>query len=681
MTRLLTTMLMSFALFGLGTDTTTATDAAGFKASRSATGSTSVVPQIVLTDAIVDGLNAQRESDADLSSDIGRLVADADAFLNVPTISDEFRAEHNARPSELHRLGEKSVERLTTLGLAWRLTGDPRFARRGREELLGLAQLETWYPAHFLGLSRISLAVTLGYSWLADALSAEDREAIATALIDKALRHAEELYGRDRQYYDGGWVVPHLWVPPVEVQGTLPDGTATADITWPVASFNWNIVCNTGMALAAMAVSASQPDLAARIFDRATVSIRNGLSLFAPEGAWPEGPMYGALSGRDAAIFFSALESVHGHDFGLSKAAGIPSFGDYLMHVTGPTGLLFNYGDSETTTDFVVLPWLSNRFGRPDYSWRKAGAPGLSLPALNLIWRQTEGVSPSLRQPKALWFGDAGLVTMRSAWDDPDATYVAFKAGPVQSHHNNLDAGTFVLDAKGVRWAVDLGRGNYLLPGYFTSERFRYYRTATIGQNTLAFDGANQKTNGRAFIEDFAQFPGFDFAIGDLSDPYNRKSGTVRRRVALVGDEAVLVQDEIAAASTGAVTWTMHTAARIDIDGPRATLKQDGKQMTAVILSPAGATFHARSADPCQTKYDTDCADQHPNTGIQRLMISLVGKDLPDEPLRIVVLFSEEADRAPSSVMPVIPLDEWRLRATLARETGEGTAIRPSPTE
>ena len=470
--------------------------------------------------------------------------------------------------------------------MAWRLTGEARYAQRGRIELLGLARLETWYTAHFLGLNRIALAVVLGSSWLADALSDHDRQTISSALTDKALREGTKLYNRDVHYFESGWVVPHIWMPPIEVQYTLPDGTATADITWPVASFNWNIVCNTGMAVASMAVLRWEPDLADRVLDSVKTSIRNGLSLFAPRGEWPEGPMYGALSGRDAAIFITALESVYGHDFDLSKSVGMPGFGDYLMHVTGPTALLFNYGDSQTTTDPVVLPWLSTRFGRPDYNWRKAGAPGLSLPALNLIWWHSEGVSPKVRQPTALWLGGYDLVTMQSAWDNPDATYVAFKAGPVQSHHNNLDAGTFVLDANGVRWAVDLGIGNYDLPGYFTSRRFRNYRTATIEQNTLAFDGANQKKTGRAFVEDFAQFPKFDFAIGDLSDPYGSETKSVRRGMALVDGEAVLIQDEVTEGLLGSVAWMMHATADVTIAGRRAMLRQDGEDDDGSHLVP-----------------------------------------------------------------------------------------------
>ncbi|MCL6282564.1 heparinase II/III-family protein [Ruegeria sp. 2012CJ41-6] len=629
-----------------------------------------MVPQIILTDDVLARLKALRQTDPAIAQDHEVLIAAARAYLKEPTIAEAFRTDYKGDPSALHGLSEKAVERLTTIAMAWRVTGEARYAARGRQELLGLAQIDSWYPAHFLGLTRITLAVALGYSWLSDALEVQDHEIIRTALVDKALKPGIAIYDKDRQYFDTGWIRPHDWLPPVKVPDTLPDGTATADITWPVASFNWNIVCNTGLIVAALAVSGAEPDLAAQVIESAQLSLRNGLALFAPDGAWPEGPMYGALSARDTAILVTALDSVYGHDFDLSEAAGLPGFGDYLMHMTGPTGLLFNYGDSDTATDPVVLPWLSHRFGRPDYDWSKTGAPGSSHPALNLLWRYGAGVSPQVREPKALWFGGRGLVAMRSAWNDADATYVGFKAGPLQSHHNNLDAGTFVIDAKGVRWAVDLGLGNYDLPGYFTSKRFDYYRTATIGQNTLAFDGANQQVTGRAFVEDFAQVPGFTFAIADLSDPYGAQSGSVRRGVALINDAAVLIQDEITGEVAGAVTWTMHTEAELGLDGAQAVLKQGGQEMTALILSPAGARFEQRSANPCDTAYDADCDAQNPNVGLQRLMIAVDAQ--PQASRRIAVLLMSDPVRAELDEPQLRPLDEWRLLATLANPTLQG---------
>ena len=89
--------------------------------------------------------------------------------------------------------------------------------------------------------------------------------------------------------------------------------------------------------------------------------------------------------------------------------------------------------------------------------------------------------------------------SMRSSWTDPDALYVGIKAGMLQGHqtHNDLDAGDFVLDALGTRWAGEYGSGDYLSTGYFSndnqdSQRWLYYRKRTEGQSTIMIDSNNQ---------------------------------------------------------------------------------------------------------------------------------------------------------------------------------------------
>lgn len=625
------------------------------------------VPQIILTENVVQRIEHQRPKNPQVEADFQALIAAAEAVLKKPKFIDEFKKNNAGEPILPPGFGHKLVERMTTLGMAWRMTGNRHYAQRGRTELLEFAHLDNWNPEHFLGLSRITVAVVLGYSWMSDTLDESEHEVIKSALFHNALNEGTKIYDLDKNYFDHGWVVPQLWLHPTPVPRTLPDGTATADISWPVASFNWNIICNAGMILAALAVSASEPELANSVIQQAQLSLRNGFSVFAPDGAWSEGPMYGALSARDAAVLVNALESVLGHDFDLSNAAGMPVFGNYLMHVSGPTGLLFNYGDSDTKTDLAALPWLSERFARPTYDWRNGGADHSSLPALNLIWRKNDGLDPALREATSYWFSGLGLVTMRSAWSDPNATFIGFKAGRLRSHHNNLDAGTFVIDAKGVRWAVDLGLGNYNLPGYFTDARFDYYRTATIGQNTLSFDEANQNPNGRAQIEDFGQFPNFDFAIADLSNTYDAAPGSVRRGIALIGGETVLIQDEITHAKSGQLTWTMHTEADVTLEGSRATLKQNGEEMTAVILSPPDGRFKLRTANPCDTSFKADCAQQNPNKGIQRLMIELDPSAGTGES-RITVVISSSPSRIEALIPQLKPLSDWRLNATLSHK-------------
>ena len=113
-------------------------------------------------------------------------------------------------------------------------------------------------------------------------------------------------------------------------------------------------------------------------------------------------------------------------------------------------------------------------------------------PQMPLVW-QSEGETP--------------IAVMRSSWTDPNATYVGFKGGKPGASHGQMDIGSFVLDADGVRWAVDLGsegyngiesRGMNLWGREQNSDRWTIFRLNNFGHNTLVIDGKlqNAKANG-----------------------------------------------------------------------------------------------------------------------------------------------------------------------------------------
>ena len=98
--------------------------------------------------------------------------------------------------------------------------------------------------------------------------------------------------------------------------------------------------------------------------------------------------------------------------------------------------------------------------------------------------------------------------SMRTSWTDNTGLYLAIKAGNHTGHqaHGDLDAGDFVLDAMGDRWAGELGSGQYLSDGYFsnefqTSQRWLYYRKRTEGQNCVVVGNANQNVNALPVIK------------------------------------------------------------------------------------------------------------------------------------------------------------------------------------
>ncbi len=67
----------------------------------------------------------------------------------------------------------------------------------------------------------------------------------------------------------------------------------------------------------------------------------------------------------------------------------------------------------------------------------------------------------------------------------------------------------------------------------------------------------------------------------------------------MIDRKQVLVQDEITLLKIHpiSVEWNFHTAAKVEVDGNKATLTLNGSKISAVLLSPANAKFETANCD------------------------------------------------------------------------------------
>ena len=155
--------------------------------------------------------------------------------------------------------------RILALAMNHRLTGDARFLERAKVEMHTLAELPNWYPQHFLDTAEGAVGMAVGLDWLHDALTPQEREHFETALIEKALRAC--LVDEDKKF-------------------------------WISGDNNWTAVCHGGLVVGALAVAEREPALARRIVERALKNLPRYAELYAPAGAYSEGP--DSAAGRDA---------------------------------------------------------------------------------------------------------------------------------------------------------------------------------------------------------------------------------------------------------------------------------------------------------------------------------------------------------------------------------------------
>jgi hypothetical protein len=533
---------------------------------------------------------------------------------------EEPTVEHKLIGPRLLQESRRCLDRVYALAAMYRLTGEARFAERARKEMFAAASFPDWNPSHFLDTAEMTHALAIGYDWLYDELSPEDRATIRLAIIEKGLKPAVACYKEKK------------W--------------------WVTSDFNWNQVCNGGIGIGALALADEEPELAGYILGQALESLPLAMASYAPDGGWAEGPGYWHYATSYNVYLLAALQTALGSDRGLSALPGFDRTGFFRIHFVSPTGRTFNYADAgEQAGSAPEMFWLARTFGQPLFAWHQREHRGRRPSVLDLLWYRPEGEGPvAAGLPLDACFKGIDVVFLRSAWEDREAIFLGFKGGDNKANHSHLDLGSFVLDAGGYRWAVDLGPDDYNLPDYFGGKRFTYYRLRTESHNTLTFSDENQDPAAKAPIVRFATQPERAGAVADLSAAYARWASRARRGVALLDRRRVLVQDEVAAKGAEGFTWRMLTPAEVTVAGDRAVLAQGDWRLEASILAPPGLGFEvAPAAAPLPQA-------QQPDAKVLSIRVPGFAGDT-----RLAVLLTpyRAGEEAPRGTVALTPLDDW----------------------
>ena len=519
--------------------------------------------------------------------------------------------------------------RIQTLGITWFLTGHPRYRDRAKAELLAASAFPDWADDKFLTTAETAFGAAIGYDWLYDVLTDAERKQIAQAIVDKAIEPGLDQFAKPSHPF------------------------------WTKTAMNWNLVCNGGLMIAALSVLESDKR-AAQLFSLCRDSVSTGFGEFSPDGGWVEGPGYWHYATQYAIYLLDSLSTALGTDLGLDASPGLSKTGFFRLHAAGPSGKLFNFADGEERhSGGYWLFWLAKRYRQPVDAGIERHVE--KVHPMDLLCFEENGRKPS-RLQTAKRFRAAGAVMLRGDWRDHDTTYLGIKGGANNAcEHGHYDLGSFVLDSRGVRWAMDLGPDDYNLPDYFSPEmRSRYYRTSTIGHNTIVINGECQPLTACAIITHQNLTEKTPFVVMDLSGAYP-SAGSVRRGFALINRRHVLIVDEIVPKETlSSVDWQMHTAAHVGLDNAAATLiypaQSDGiepPRFCIRIIDPAPGAWTLRSATPSEPQ------GQNPNDCIAKLVLRL---EQVSKAVRLAVFLSSDADACKTPALPSAlrrPLSEW----------------------
>jgi hypothetical protein len=506
------------------------------------------------------------------------ILRECDAMLAQPPV------ERIVTGRRLLGISREALRRIFNLSYAWRMTKEAKYRQRAERELLAVSAFEDWHPSHFLDVAEMTMAAAIGYDWLFDTLSASSREIVKNAILEKGLQ-------------------PSL---------------KPKNNSWLRNSNNWNQVCNAGMTYGAIAVFEVWPELAAQLLDRAADSIKLPMEDYSPDGAYPEGYGYWGYGTSFNVLYVTALEKILGKDFDFSDRPAFLKTAGFLENMTGPTGNCFNFSDSGAGGGLhPAMFWFANRLRDPTLLWSEKKylsgnfrAGDRLLPAI-MIWGAGLKIDKITPPAKTMWVGGGQnpVSLMRTSWTDPNAIYVGMKGGTPKASHAHMDVGSFVMEADGVRWAMDFGPQNYhsleskgvsLWNRSQKSQRWEIFRYNNLVHNTLTVNGQLQLVDGHAPITSSSDNAPMMNAIADLSQVYRDQLHKASRGIAIVDKQYVAVRDEVETlAEKTVIRWTMLTAAEVKITGnDSAELTKSGKKLILHVAEPAGITVKTWSTDP-----------------------------------------------------------------------------------
>jgi len=367
-------------------------------------------------------------------------------------------------------------------------------------------------------------------------------------------------------------------------------------------------------------------------------------------GGWHEGGEYVGIGIGQAIYRVPAMWRAATGENLFASEPGIRGFLDFLIYRTRPDETHFRLGDGGFFDRIVPDQWALA------LEYRDAAAytlgPGRARDYAPTSWPWGPLGDPALRDPLAVrsrplgkLFDGIGLVVARSDWQ-PEATYVTFRAGDNYWSHQHLDQGAFTI-FKGGALAIDSG---FYGPVY-DSDHHMNYSYQTIAHNTLTVtdpadtvDAVNKKGESRHFANDggqrrvgsgwgvepapinldewelkreiyhtatmsaYFEGEGLTVAVADIAPAYTNSfsgEGTFSHRTRRVErawrifaydrvDDVVVVQDQLVSSDPSfAKRWLLHSLERPSIEGSRFELRTPksgdlpGGTLTGVALYPA----------------------------------------------------------------------------------------------
>ncbi|MFV0553753.1 MAG: heparinase II/III family protein [Mangrovibacterium sp.] len=558
-------------------------------------------PRLLMTHGEEVEVMAKLQDNPDILRLHHYLLQCSDSIIDNPTLSYEKQG------MRLLAVSREAFRRIFYLSYTYRMTNERKYALRAEQEMIAVCSFDDWNPSHFLDAGEMTMAVAIGYDWLFDELSSSTKKLAKNAIINNGFEPSKV------QQYNN----------------------------FLRASNNWNQVCNSGLVYGALALLDEEPEYAQEIIERALTTVDKALKIYAPDGVYPEGYIYWGYGTTFQVLLSAALESALGSDAGLSDAEGFFASTQYMQFMVGKSGKCFNFSDSrENPLSLPAMYWFANKTQDASLLWNEkllfnqeklsfSSEETRFLPLIPIYGAQFKMDELSAPTTK-IWTGNGRtpVVLIRTEWEHDDrGFYLGIKGGKATTSHGHMDAGSFVFDALGLRWAQDLGLQEYyslekekvnIWNSSQDGQRWDVFRYNNFAHNTLTVNGKKHVANGFVPITEVYSDSEKLGASLDMTELFGGELASAQREIALIDEQYLSIIDQLKAGDApSTVRWTMVTSAKPKvINDHLVELHQEGKCARLTIQSLADVRLSVLD-NASENSYDA------PNEGTCRIAIDI----------------------------------------------------------
>lgn len=574
-------------------------------------------PRLFFTPDKIERLKRRVVTDETLRAAWREQLELAERLLEEEFVSKEVAESGRGQHGNYGRPSSQVSRLASVLGLAYRMSGERRYAEKLRDALVHYGEFSRWAgdarhdpPWHSeLNTARFCFAYAVGYDSIHDFLSEDEHER-------KTIRESMIRLGILPTLND--WVLSEQRIHALDSMG-----------------HNWWSVCVAMAGLASLSLLSEEPRAEGWVSDVSEAFpewfsysgnvLQNKCTNFDRNGAFYESVVYANYALSEYLLFRLAYQNCYPN----TPPPAIPlleTAGDFFVQTCYPRSdstLSVNFGDSSPSSSGAraVRLLLANGFDKEEYRWylRRTDA-GLGDP-IGLVYYDgyLDDAAPA-KVPTAAIYPDIGWVLMRSSWED-DATLLAIKSGYAWNHAHP-DAGSFVLFHSGQPLIVDSGNCSYSRREYTT-----YYRHSKA-HNVILFNGeaghpedcgnGDRGVTTPGSVHRLLDTAGLRYVFADATGPTAWRFARNYRHFLWFGDALVIV-DDVRAHEEGVFEWLLHYEGEANQQAGTITLA-NGEKSKAVVhpLFPENITVTEKMG----------LKDHDPDTEVPYLAVT------PTEPTR-----------------------------------------------